>query len=63
MSENDNTENTGAESPKAVSTRAWWFKNLPSSDQDRIIRPHFEEAHPTGDDIRRAVKRYDSRTT
>ena len=39
----------------------YWFQKLPEEKQDEIVRPHFEEAHPTSEDVKQAVRDYEQR--
>lgn len=45
---------------KARDVRRHWFIGLPGKDQDAIIEPAFDEAHPTDADKREATKRYEN---
>lgn len=58
MSNEREIDPAGADGEQARRVRRNWFKQLPEGDQDAIVKPHFESAHPTNADIRRAIRKY-----
>jgi hypothetical protein len=44
---------------KVRAVQRHWFNKQPEEKKAEIIKPHFEEAHPTPEEIRKAVTDYE----
>jgi hypothetical protein len=54
--------NQPAEEPTVTKRRAvqrFWFSGLTPEEQELILHPHFEGAHPKQEDKKRAAQEYD----
>lgn len=54
---------SGDEGARERAVRKHWFQGLTGEQQDGIIRPQFEKAHPTNTDVRKAAENYRNNKT
>ena len=45
---------------KEQAVQRYWFDQQPEKEQAGIIKPHFEKAHPTQEDVKKSIKDYNN---
>lgn len=53
-------DSNGPRAKKERAVQKHWFDEQSEKKQNEIIKSHFDEAHPTNDDIKKAVQDYDN---